>query len=255
MLDLSIVLPTCNRAHLLDRCLSSIAVGTRCNYEIIVVDGASTDATADVLRKHANLLGDRLYVIQETAREGFVRAANKGFRAAAGENIMWINDDARPVSGALDAAVEQLRCSKPEVGLLALFHRNDTPRNVAFEEVHQGRRYRVLHVRGTLYANFGMGSRKLFRRLNYFDQRFFLNAADPDFSLKVWHSGLRVVPAVGAMIDHDEHDDDRRLDDACRGADDNAKLFAKWDLPPKSQDRNDFDPANPCTLRGLRAAA
>ena len=56
-------------------------------------------------------------------------------------------------------------------------------------------------------------------------------------------------------IDHDEVPDDRRATDASVGRDDNAKLFAKWDLPPANPVRNDFDPARPCTLRGLRTAA
>ena len=31
-----------------------------------------------------------------------------------------------------------------------------------------------------------------------------------------------------------------------------GSLFAKWDLPPRNDLRNDFDPQSPCTLRGLR---
>ena len=33
-------------------------------------------------------------MIREEQRQGFVRAANKGFRAAAGRNMIWLNDDA-----------------------------------------------------------------------------------------------------------------------------------------------------------------
>ena len=63
------------------------------------------------------------------------------------------------------------------------------------------------------------------------------------------------VGTAGAYVEHDEHADDRRSDDGERGRLDNEKLFAKWDLPPKNERRNDFDPARPCTLRGLRQAA
>jgi hypothetical protein len=42
---------------------------------------------------------------------------------------------------------------------------------------------------------------------------------------------------------------ERRTADTEQGKRDNAKLFAKWDLPPVNPDRNDFDPAHPCTLR------
>src|ERR1700761_6977034 len=97
MFDLSIVLPTCNRAPLLQKAIDSIIATTHCNFQIIVVDGASTDHTQQVLERYRNSLGDRLTVIREEHREGFVRAANKGFRAATGKYLTWLNDDARPL--------------------------------------------------------------------------------------------------------------------------------------------------------------
>jgi GT2 family glycosyltransferase len=193
-------------------------------------------------------------VIREPHREGFVKAANKGFRAARGRYLMWLNDDARPLPGSLDRAIEQLEFSPRTVGMVALFHPAQTTRNIAYEAQHKGRPFRLLHVRGTLYANFGMASRSLFERLGYFDERYYLNGADPDFSLKVWHAGLSVVPAFGALIDHDELQDDRRDADRDRGAIDNASLFEKWDLPERNPIANDFDQTRPCTLRGLREA-
>jgi len=255
MYDLSIIIPTCNRAALLDACLQSVARSITRPVEIVVVNGASTDQTNFVLLEHRARLGESLRVIQEPAREGFVRAANKGFRAARGRYLMWLNDDARPLPGALDRAVEQLDNAPPEVGLLALFHRTDTTRNVAYEATRLGRQYKLLHVRGTLYANFGLGRRSVFDRLGFFDERYYLNAADPDFSLTVWYAGLQVVPAYAALIDHDEHPDDRRAADSPRAREDNAALFAKWRLPPKNPTINDFDPIQPCTVRGLRDAA
>ena len=66
---------------------------------------------------------------------------------------------------------------------------------------------------------------------------------------------MRVVPAYGTMIDHDELADLRRVDDNEKYREDNEKLFAKWELPPKNNVRNEFDPTNPCTLRGLRESA
>ena len=255
MYDLSIVLPTCNRAPLLERAIRAIEETTRCSHEIVVVDGASEDGTPAVLERARGMLGDRLRVIREGRREGFVRAANKGFRAARGRNVVWINDDARPLPRAFDRAVAQLACEPADVAFVALFHRWATMRNVAYETVHDGRTYRLCHVRGTLYANFPVGRRETFERLGYFDERFYFYAADPDLSLKAWHAGLRVVPAYGAMLDHDVHEDDRRVSDGAAAAQDNARLFEKWDLPPRNPTRNDFDPADPCTVRGLRADA
>jgi len=254
MLDLSIVIPTFNRATSLARCISAVRSSTRASIEIVVVDGASTDGTPAVLSAARDLMGDRLQVIREPQREGFVRAANKGFRAARGQNVMWLNDDARPLPGALDASLGQLAFAPHTVGMIAFFHAAHTDRNVAIEAQHLGRTFHVLHVRGTMYANFGIASRALFERVNHFDERYFLYGADPDFSLKVWHAGLAVVPAFGALIDHDEVQDERRAADRDRGSEDNARLFEKWDLPPRNPEFNDFDQTRPCTLRGLRRA-
>lgn len=251
MYDLTIVVPTCNRAASLVTCLSAIRDASSRRAEVIVVDGASTDATAETLGKRSAEWGGRLHVITESKREGFVRAANKGFRAARGKYVTWINDDARPLPGSYDVAIGLLETWPRTVGLAALFHSTHVSRNIAIQTRHQDRLFRVLHVRGTLYANFGIGRRELFEQLDYFDDRYFLNAADPDFSLKVWNAGLSVVPADGAFIDHDEIPDERRRADGSAGASDNAKLFAKWDLPDRDPTVL-FNPARPCTSRGLR---
>ena len=259
MCDLSVILPTCNRGELLERAIGSIWHSTRCAFEIIVVDGASFDRTQSVLHEARNDMGDRLKIIREEDRQGFVKAANKGFAAASGRFVMWMNDDARPLPGSIDAAVEQIAAAPADVGMLAIFHRYNSPRNVAYETVFNNSTYRLLHVRGTLCANFGILRTDLLRELGGFDERYYLNAADTDLSMKLWHSGKKVAKCYNAYIDHDEHEDGRRYIDLPRAQEDNNKLFAKWDLPPKVTTRNPFDPQNPCTVRGLldtvRAAA
>src|SRR4051794_32299792 len=249
MYDLSIVIPTCNRADHLQRCLDRLESTLDVTHEIIVVDGASTDGTRGVLDHRQRFLGNRLKVIRESRREGFVKAANKGFRAATGRNMTWLNDDARPLPGALDLAVERTDSAPANLAFYALFHKWHSPRNVAYEVTHGGQSYQLCHVRGTLYANFCVGRRETFEQLGYFDERYYFYAADPDLSLKAWSAGMTVEPLFRAYVEHDEHEDVRREQDADRGRADNEKLFAKWDLPAKNMVCNDFNPARPCTLR------
>lgn len=250
MRELSIILPTCNRAALLDRCLTTLARNVFVDYEIIVVDGASTDRTPDVLDRACDFFEDRLVWVREDKRQGFVRAANKGFLIAEGQFITWLNDDARPLPGSYANAIEQLK-NGPD-GLIAMYHRWKSPRNIACEKSIDGSAYQLCHVRGTLYANFALARQQTFDRLNYFDQRYRFYGADPDFSLKAWHAGIPVIPAESSFIDHDQHEDQRRSADAEQARRDNEKLFAKWDLPPVNPQRNDFDLRHPCTLREPR---
>ena len=70
MRNLSIIIPTCNRADLLDKCITTIARTVACDYEIIVVDGASTDRTATLLEKATDHFGDRLIWIRERQTPG-----------------------------------------------------------------------------------------------------------------------------------------------------------------------------------------
>jgi GT2 family glycosyltransferase len=251
MIDLSLILPTCNRGALMSRCIESVAATVRCDWELIVVDGASGDDTWDRLLRHHRDLGDRLKVIREPARRGFVAAMNEGFLHARGRNMAWLNDDARPLPGALDDAVVQVDRSPADVAFLAMFHRWHSPRNVAYQTVVGGHAYSLCHVRGTLYANFPIGRREMFDQLGHLDAAYRFCAADPDLSLKAWFAGYRVEPAWGVCLDHDETQDERRNDDAPHMRADNERLFAKWELPPKSPFKNDFDPTRPCTLRGM----
>lgn len=253
MIDLSIILPTCNRATLLERSIRAITSHLPCHYELIVVDGASTDDTASVLKDAQDLLGDKLKIIREDRREGFVKAANKGFLAARGRCMTWLNDDARPLGDSLINAMSLLETAPLNVAFVAMFHRWAAKWNVAYETTFNWKSYQLCHVRGTLYANFCVGLRETYHRLGYFDERFHFFGADPDLSLKAWHAGMRIIPGFGSCIDHDQHEDDRREADASRGQEDNAKLFDKWELPPRNPTRNDFDPGHPCTLIGLKS--
>ena len=245
---LSVVVPTCDRLPLLRRCLQACRGSLHPPPEIIVVDGCSRDGTAEYL---AGL--DWVRVIREQERGGATRAFNLGFRAARGRYLAWLNDDAYPLPGSLAAALDFIR--RPEnrkVGLVAMYHTLAVERNWADRVEHQGRVFGVFHVRGTLYANFGLGRRELFEELGYWDEGYYLWGGDPDFSLKVWERGLEVRGCRRALIVHEHLEDRRKRADLDQGRRDNQRLFRKWRLPPKNLHYNDFDPRRPCTLRGRR---
>ncbi len=225
----SIVVPTFNRSERLRRCIDKIRRHVPHPHEVIVVDGGSTDGT----REWFQTQGD-LRVILEAKREGAVAAFNKGFRAAAGYYVMWLNDDAYPLPGAVEAAVAMMeRPDLTDVGMVAFYHNWHSQRNVLDRVEQDGVSYELGHVRGYPYANFGLIRRDLLTRIGYADDRYYFFGFDPDLALKVQiNEGLKVVGCRRALIHHDEHHDERKLSDLAAGREDNAKLFAKWDLPP-----------------------
>ena len=229
-LIVSIVIPTFNRYGRLTRCIHNIRQNVRRPTELVVVDGGSTDGTRAWLADQGDLR-----VILEPQREGAVKAFNKGFRAATGAYVMWLNDDAYPLSGAVEAAVAMLeRPDLSDLGMVAFYHNWHHERNVLDRVGHSGASYELCHVRGYPYANFGLLRRELLERVGYADERFYFFGFDPDLSLKIQRDeGLAVIGCREALIHHDEHHDERKIEDLAAGATDNAKLFAKWSLPER----------------------
>jgi glycosyltransferase involved in cell wall biosynthesis len=85
---LSFVIPTRNQAQFIGQCIDGCLAQTIADSEIVVVDGASTDHTRDVLATY----GDRIRWVSERDR-GQSDAINKGVRMAQGELVAWINSD------------------------------------------------------------------------------------------------------------------------------------------------------------------
>ena len=227
----SIVVPTFNRLSRLTTCIGKVRANVSIPFELVVVDGGSTDGTREYLRHQLDL-----HVILERRREGAVRAFNKGFRAAAGTYVMWLNDDAYPLAGSVEAAVDLLeRSDCQDVGMAAFYHDWDRDRNVLDTVEREGRKYSIYNIRGYPYANFGLLRRSLLERIGFADERFYFLGFDPDLSLKVQlEAGLKVVGCRDALIHHEEYHDDRKMADVSIGEDDNEKLFAKWNLPEKN---------------------
>ncbi len=226
---LSIVIPTCNRLLRLEKTLQRVRANVTTPHELIIVDGGSTDGTREFLN---NLVErDALRVIFETDREGAVRAFNKGFKAARGTYVTWLNDDAFPLPGAVEAAIDMIE-RHDDIGMVAFYHDWERTRNVLDSVNHDGRIYSIFNVRGYPYANFGLLRRSLLEQIGFADERYYFFAFDPDLSLKVQiQTGLRVVGCRKALICHEEFHDDRKLADLHQGREDNEKLFAKWNLP------------------------
>lgn len=115
----SVVLPTFNRAALIEAAVRNVLAQDYPNLELIVVNDGSTDATAELLARLERELADpRLRVI--TKENGRVpRALNSGFEQARGEYLTWTSDDNAYRPGAISAMVQALEHDRDAVLVFA----------------------------------------------------------------------------------------------------------------------------------------
>ena len=99
-----------NREEKIIRCLNSVHNQTFKNFEHIVIDGASTDGTLDILKKYKRLGWIKL--ISEPDN-GLYDAMNKGIKIATGDYIAFLNsDDYYASDDVLQAEAESFVASK-----------------------------------------------------------------------------------------------------------------------------------------------
>jgi len=91
-MTVSIVIPTYNRAELVERAVRSVLAQTYANLDIIIVDDGSTDGTLEriVLLQRTDR---RIRPIRHEANRGAQAARNTGIKAAIGEYIAFLDSD------------------------------------------------------------------------------------------------------------------------------------------------------------------
>ncbi len=107
---ISSVVVNWNTVDLLDRCLTALSehAATGWDSEVIVVDNASTDGSADLVRR----TWPRATLIENATNLGYQRANNQALEVATGSLVLLVNADAIVGQGALDAMVRRLQRSE-----------------------------------------------------------------------------------------------------------------------------------------------
>lgn len=86
---ISIVTPNFNKGAYIEESIKSVLDQNYPNLEYIVIDGASTDDSTDIIRKYES---DLKYWVSEKD-EGMYHALQKGFSRSTGEIMGWLNSD------------------------------------------------------------------------------------------------------------------------------------------------------------------
>jgi glycosyltransferase involved in cell wall biosynthesis len=109
----SVVTPSYNQGAYLEKCIESVRDNGYPFVEHIVMDGGSTDATLDVLRRHEHTLA----AWRSAPDGGQADAVNRGWSMCHGQVLAFLNSDDYYMPGAIRRAVEVFT-ERNDVGLV-----------------------------------------------------------------------------------------------------------------------------------------
>ena len=183
---LSVITVVFNNANYISEAIDSVLNTNRKDVQYIIIDGASTDGTVDIIKSY----GDKISKFVSEPDEGLYDAMNKGVGLADGEYIAFINADDYYVDGELGKVIEELYEKKPDV-LYADLDYIDNERKV--KRCWRPGRFRAENLSDLWIPPHPTTfmTRELFTSAGGFNLRFRL-AADYDLMLRVLSTSKKV---------------------------------------------------------------
>jgi GT2 family glycosyltransferase len=225
--DLSIIIVNWNSAaYTVDSIASVLETTHGIDYEILVIDNASTDDSRTRLARPFA----RTRLLFSPDNVGFARANNLAFRASTGRHLLFLNPDTRVMEGAIARMLRVLQ-SSADIGAVgarllngdltlqtSCVQRFPTILNQVLDIDWLRRRFPTLGLWGMapLYVTDSpapvdvqvvsgaclMMKRAVFERIGWFSTDYFLYTEDVDLCFKVREAGLRVCHVGDAQVVH-----------------------------------------------------
>ncbi|MDD9269950.1 glycosyltransferase family 2 protein [Paenibacillus sp. GCM10023248] len=207
----SIIIVTTNdqRVHL-QNCIDSIYAYTPEPFEIIVIDNASTDDTADYLKSLRGKIRYRVF----KSNLGFAGGTNQGLRLARGETLLFLNNDTIVTKDWLKNMLICLHSSEkiglvgPVTNYISGEQLIETQYTSTEEMHHFARKFNVSDPgkwvqTGRLTGFCVLMRREFFDRLSYLDEGFEIgNCEDDDFGFRARMMGHELIVAKDTFIHH-----------------------------------------------------
>jgi GT2 family glycosyltransferase len=189
---ISVIVPVRNDPLRLGRCLTALRQSTFQDFEMIVVDDASTDGTTPAV---AESLGARLIRLSENG--GPARARNRGVAEAAGGIVFFVDAD---VVVHRDTLANVVRAFEEDSGVAAVFGSyDDQPEHPAVISQYKNLQHHFVHQHGnaearTFWSGCGAMRREVFTALGGFDTVRFDRPCieDIDLGVRATRAGHRI---------------------------------------------------------------
>jgi GT2 family glycosyltransferase len=209
----TVVIPNWNGLRHLPECLGALEAQSFSDFEVIMVDNASSDGGVAWVREHH----PEVRVLRRLDNGGFSRAVNEGVDAARGEYVALLNNDTAVDGGwlgALVAGLDENRAYDLAASKMVLFYEPErlnaagdvyvlwrlAGKNRGFGKPVS--RYREMERVLGACAGAALYRRSLFGEVGRFDEDFFLMSEDTDFNLRCLIAGKRCLYVPSAVVGH-----------------------------------------------------
>jgi len=204
--QISVVLGSYNRRRFLKAAIQSIRDnGITVPYEIVVVDGGSTDGSLPWLSRQKDIItivqhNQGSFRGKPIQRRSWGYFMNLAFKCAQGKFIVMISDDSLLVPDSIMNGLDyykRLTAQGRTIGALAFYFRNWP----------EQRRYFVRTTIGDkISVNQSIFQRNALEDVGWIEEeRYQFYHADSDLSLKLWQRGYEVVDCPNAFVEHFRH--------------------------------------------------
>lgn len=196
---ISLIVITRNRCAELSKTLTSLHKQDR-DFELVVVDNASTDDTPEMVRKH----WPEARLIELQSNQGVSAGRNRGIEAARGEILVFLDDDASFRDEDALARISERFAHEPHLGILAT---NSLLASTGRPEIgaipRRDKRVLQTDYQATYFCGVGFALRKeLIKKVGYFFEKFFYSCEELDLSWRAINSGYRIVWAQDIVVLH-----------------------------------------------------
>ena len=209
----SIIILSYNTLELLQLCVNSIREYTEAGtYEIIVVENASKDGSAEWLREQMDLR-----CIYNEENQGFPKGCNQGLSIAEGTELLLLNSDVIVTKNWLENLCRALY-SAPEVGAVSCVTNccsNNQQIETSYENVEDMQAFAATYNvsdparwerKTTLVGFCFLFKREVFDKVGFLDEQFSPgNFEDDDYSLRILQQGWDLLLCHDTFIHHFGH--------------------------------------------------